>query len=118
MPGIAFQLKQIYRARSRVANDSDANSEVANAYRGSLTHFHAHQTERSRVERDRIAIEQNGRSTIVTPSDGVVVCRAGTLHRFWVDVAAENGEQEDVVLLLNATDSGKDFLLNRVFFEN
>lgn len=29
-----------------------------------------------------------------------------------------DGEEEDVVLLLNATDSGKDFVLDRVFFEN
>ena len=59
-------------------------------------------------------------SRIVTPEDGVVVCRAGNLHRFWVDVEGEDGdgEQEDVVLLLNATDSGKDFVLDRVFFEN
>ena len=57
-------------------------------------------------------------SRIVTPEDGVVVCRAGNLHRFWVDVEREDGEQEDVVLLLNATDSGKDFVLDRVFFEN
>lgn len=54
----------------------------------------------------------------MTPEDGVVVCRAGNLHRFWVDVDGEDGEQEDVVLLLNATDSGKDFVLDRVFFEN
>ena len=35
-----------------------------------------------------------------------------------MDVEREDGEQEDVVLLLNATDSGKDFVLDRVFFEN
>ena len=46
------------------------------------------------------------------------MCRAGNLHRFWVDVEDEDGKQEDVALLLNATDSGKDFVLDRVFFEN
>ena len=65
-----------------------------------------------------MGIEINGKSSIVTPADGVIVCRAGNLHRFWVDVEREDGEQEDVVLLLNATDSGKDFVLDRVFFEN
>ena len=136
VPGTAFQLKQVYRARprpsSRVpAKTSSANNhdhdhdhdddhdEVANAYRGPPMHFHAHQTERFRVERGRIGIEQDGKSIVVGPEDGVVVCRAGTLHRFWVDVEGEDGgEQEDVVLLLNATDSGKDFVLDRVFFEN
>ena len=55
---------------------------------------------------------------IVTPEDGAVKCRAGNLNRFWVHVESEDGEQEDVVLLLNATDSGKDFVLDRVFLEN
>ena len=46
------------------------------------------------------------------------MCPAGTLHRFWVDVESEDHKRQDVVLLLNATDSGKDFMLDRVFFEN
>ena len=118
-PGTSFQLKQIYRARPSSSADHLDDREVADAYRGPPTHFHVHQTERFRVEQGRIGIEVNGKSRIVTPADGVVVCHAGNLHRFWVDVEGEDGEQqEDVVLLLNATDSGKDFVLDRVFFEN
>lgn len=65
-----------------------------------------------------MGIEVNGKSRIVTPADGVVVCHAGNIHRFWCDVLDEEGKSEDLVLLLNATDSGKDFVLDRVFFEN
>ena len=57
------------------------------------------------------------------------MCPAGNIHRFIVDVPPEhesihNGvinETEwdgETILMVNATDSGKDFVLDRIFLEN
>lgn len=57
------------------------------------------------------------------------MCPAGNIHRFFVDVlpeheSSQNGVIDETdwdgesILMVNATDSGKDFVLDRIFLEN
>lgn len=57
------------------------------------------------------------------------MCPAGNIHRFIVDVLPEHESSQngvidgpewdgESILMVNATDSGKDFVLDRIFLEN
>ncbi|KAJ6779468.1 hypothetical protein PWT90_00774 [Aphanocladium album] len=114
--GTAFQIMQIYKPLPE--------GDTSGAYRGPPPHFHLHQTERFRVIKGRVGIEVNEKVTILRPSDGVAICPAGNIHRFIVDVPRDKNCPEDddddgeLVFMVNATDSGKDFVLDRIFLEN
>ncbi|KAH7325628.1 hypothetical protein B0I35DRAFT_448772 [Stachybotrys elegans] len=119
-PGTAFQILQTYQPL-----DDDA---MEGAYRGPPPHFHVHQTERFKVVKGRIGVEINEEVRILRPGDEVAVCPAGNIHRFFVDVGPDYLGKEatsedtswdgETILMVNATDSGKDFVLDRIFLEN
>ncbi|KAK3307158.1 uncharacterized protein B0T15DRAFT_574010 [Chaetomium strumarium] len=118
--GTAFQILQTYQPL--------AKGDTSGVYRGPPPHFHVHQTERFRVLKGRIGVEINEQAIILRPGDEVAVCPAGNIHRFFLDVDdyvnSEGGGEEDgdwdgeSILMVNATDSGKDFVLDRIFLEN
>lgn len=127
-------MKQIYKS---LPKGSSADAEATNAYRGPPNHFHVNQTERFKVLKGRLGIEVNGKITVLRPEDDVAICLAGNIHRFFVDVTESDleedernnpgrekrrvsGQEEDeeVIALINCTDSGKDFAMDRVFLEN
>ncbi|KAK5673732.1 Oxidoreductase OpS7 [Elasticomyces elasticus] len=119
--GTAFQILQIYK--------SLPEGDKSGAYRGPPPHFHLHQTERFRVVKGRIGVEINEHIKILRPGDEVAVCPAGNIHRFIVDVLPEHESSQngvidgpewdgESILMVNATDSGKDFVLDRIFLEN
>ncbi|KAJ5658155.1 uncharacterized protein N7484_001804 [Penicillium longicatenatum] len=116
-PGTAFQIMQTYKALKK--------EDRSGAYRGPPPHFHVHQTERFKVLKGRIGVEINEEVRILRPGDEVAVCPAGNIHRFFVDtgdVSLTDQEKKDwdgeSILMVNATDSGKDFVLDRIFLEN
>lgn len=101
--------------------------DKSGAYRGPPPHFHLHQTERFKVIKGRVGIEVNDKVTVLRPKDGVAICPAGNIHRFIIDVdpkhdqdGGDDEEEDDgeIVFMVNATDSGKDFVLDRIFLEN
>ncbi|KAM3511560.1 hypothetical protein MY11210_004778 [Beauveria gryllotalpidicola] len=117
--GTAFQIMQIYKPLPK--------GDKSGAYRGPPPHFHLHQTERFKVVKGRVGIEVNETVKVLRPKDGVAICPAGNIHRFIIDVDPEHDqdgsddEEEDdgeIVFMVNATDSGKDFVLDRIFLEN
>lgn len=129
--GTAFQIKQIYKPLP----EGPAAQDVKGAYRGPPPHFHPNQTERFRVLKGSVGVEIDGQITVLHPEDGVAVCPAGRIHRFLVDVddshedptchrlevngrSGVDNDDGELVLLVNATDGGTDFALDRVFLEN
>jgi hypothetical protein len=68
---------------------------------GPLLHFHQFQTEYFRVESGIMGIEVNGEHRKVYPEDGEVSVKAG-----------------EMTVYLSASDSGMDYQLDRIFFEN
>ncbi|KAH7026810.1 hypothetical protein B0J12DRAFT_771487 [Macrophomina phaseolina] len=132
--GTAFQIKQVYKPLPK----GPRAQHVKGAYRGPPPHFHPNQTERFRVLKGRVGVEIDGDVRILRPEDGVAVCPAGRIHRFIVDVddshedaarvrSKSNGycseeeadeDEDELVLLINATDAATDFALDRIFLEN
>ncbi|KAI9804115.1 MAG: hypothetical protein M1825_001517 [Sarcosagium campestre] len=110
-PGCAFQIRQVYKHQRP---DGVSSSDAAASYKGPPLHFHPYQSERFVVEQGRLGIEVDGQKRIVTPKDGVVVGKPGCLHRFWM---AEDSV-EDLIIIVNASDSANDYQLDRLFLEN
>jgi hypothetical protein len=50
----------------------------------------------------------------ITPEDGEVSVKAGSIHNFFI----HPDSRESMTVYLSASDSGMDFQLDRIFFEN
>ncbi|KAI9841067.1 MAG: hypothetical protein M1837_001038 [Sclerophora amabilis] len=61
-----------------------------------------------------MGIERNGIQHKVLPGDGEVSAKAGDVHRFFI----HPDSTEDMTVYLSASDSGNDYQLDRIFFEN
>ena len=61
-----------------------------------------------------MGIERDGITRKVTAADGEVSAKAGQIHRFFIHPEST----EDMTVYLSASDSGKDYQLDRIFFEN
>ena len=81
---------------------------------GPPLHFHQYQTEYFRVEYGVMGIEIDGRTKRVVPEDGEISVKAGSLHHFFM----HPDSPKSMTVYLSASDSGMDFQLDRVFFEN
>lgn len=77
-------------------------------------HFHQFQTEYFRVENGVLGIEVDGVLRRITPEDGEISVKAGSVHRFFI----HPDSPESMTVYLSASDSGNDYQLDRVFFEN
>ena len=61
-----------------------------------------------------MGIEVNGVKKRVTAEDGEISVKAGSVHNFFI----HDDSPEDMTVILSASDSGIDFQLDRIFFEN
>lgn len=61
-----------------------------------------------------MGIEVDGQHRKVYPSDGEVSVKAGSVHRFYI----HPDSPLEMTVFLSASDSGMDYQLDRVFFEN
>lgn len=77
-------------------------------------HFHQFQTEYFTVEHGICAVKIDGKTRKLTPADGETSVKAGHIHAFWID----DETPDYMTVILSASDTGMDFQLDRVFFEN
>jgi hypothetical protein len=82
--------------------------------KGPLLHFHQFQTEYFRVESGVMGIELNGVHKTIYPEDGEISVKAGSVHRFYI----HPDSPKEMTVYLSASDSGMDYQLDRIFFEN
>lgn len=82
--------------------------------KGPPPHFHQFQTEYFRVESGVMGITVDGQVKRVTAEDGEVSVKAGSIHNFFIHPDSE----ESMTVYLSASDSGMDYQLDRIFFEN
>lgn len=61
-----------------------------------------------------MGMEVNGTVKKVTKDDGEVSVKAGSIHRFFIHPDSE----ESMTVYLSASDTGMDYQLDRLFFEN
>ena len=61
-----------------------------------------------------MGIERDGITCKISAADGEVSAKAGQIHRFFIHPEST----EDMTVYLSASDSGKDYQLDRIFFEN
>nr|UPH69772.1 putative epoxidase protein [Neofusicoccum parvum] len=116
LPGRSFRLRQTYRKTIDGPIPENLRKLINSPGRpkGPPTHFHQWQTEYFTVEHGVCAVEIDGKVTKLTPADGEVSVKPGHIHAFWLD----DETPDYMTVILSATDSGKDYQLDRVFFEN
>ena len=61
-----------------------------------------------------MGIELDGVMRKVTSDDGEISVKAGSIHQFFI----HPDSQGDMTVYLSASDAGRDFQLDRIFFEN
>ncbi|KAK0634260.1 hypothetical protein B0T17DRAFT_512853 [Bombardia bombarda] len=116
-PGRCFLFRQTYKHNLEGTAIPDNLRKLIDSPRkpgGPLLHFHQFQTEYFRVEQGIMGIEVNGVHKIVKPEDGEVSVKAGSIHRFYIHPDSPG----DMTVYLSASDSGMDYQLDRIFFEN
>ncbi|KAI9655152.1 MAG: hypothetical protein M1821_005635 [Bathelium mastoideum] len=115
-PGRCFLFRQTYRhtVDGRIPENLRKVISSAERPRGPLLHFHQFQTEYFKVETGLMGIEINGEVKKVTPEDGEISVKAGSIHRFFIHPSSP----EKMTVYLSASDSGMDYQLDRIFFEN
>lgn len=115
-PGRCFLFRQTYKHKLEgpIPDKLRALIESAGRPKGPLLHFHQFQTEYFRVESGVMGIEVDGEHRKVYPRDGEVSVKAGAIHRFYIHPDSPG----DMTVYLSASDSGLDYQLDRVFFEN
>jgi len=85
-----------------------------NRPKGPPPHFHQFQTEYFRVESGLMGIQVDGVTRTVTAEDGEVSVKAGSIHQFYI----HPDSPVEMTVYLSASDSGMDYQLDRIFFEN
>ncbi len=115
-PGRCFYFRQTYKQKldGSIPDNLRRLVESAGRPKGPLLHFHQFQTEYFRVESGIMGIELNGKHRKVYPEDGEISVKAGGIHRFYIHPESPG----PMTVYLSASDSGMDYQLDRVFFEN
>lgn len=115
-PGRCFLFRQTYKHQldGTIPDNLRKLIESVGRPKGPLLHFHQFQTEYFKVESGIMGIEVNGEHRKVYPEDGEVSVKAGAIHRFYIHPDSPG----DMTVFLSASDSGLDYQLDRVFFEN
>ncbi|KAL5363696.1 hypothetical protein BJX96DRAFT_187189 [Aspergillus floccosus] len=115
-PGRSFMMRQTYRHSVEGPIPDNLRKLIEGDHRpdGPPMHFHQWQTEYFKVEEGICVVEVNGKQTMLTPDDEEISCKAGNIHRFFI----HPDSRERMTVILSASDSGVDYQLDRVFFEN
>ncbi|KAF2501078.1 hypothetical protein BU16DRAFT_546460 [Lophium mytilinum] len=114
--GRSFQMRQTYRHNVEGPIPDNLRRLIADPRKpkGPPTHFHQFQTEYFKVEEGICIVEINGVPRNVTPDDEEISCKPGNVHAFYI----HPDSPEKMTILLSASDTGMDYQLDRVFFEN
>lgn len=115
-PGRCFLFRQTYQhnVEGPIPENLRNLIDSPNRPKGPLLHFHQFQTEYFRVESGIMGIEVDGKRLKVTPEDGEISVKAGSIHQFHIHPDSPG----EMTVYLSASDSGMDFQLDRIFFEN
>lgn len=115
-PGRCFLFRQTYlhNVEGPIPENLRDLINSPNRPKGPLLHFHQFQTEYFRVESGIMGIEVDGKRLKVTPEDGEISVKAGSIHQFHIHPDSPG----EMTVYLSASDSGMDFQLDRIFFEN
>ncbi|KAH6644194.1 hypothetical protein C7974DRAFT_16358 [Boeremia exigua] len=115
-PGRCFLFRQTYRHNVEGPIPENLRKLIDSPHRpkGPPPHFHQFQTEYFRVESGIMGISVDGKQRVVTAEDGEVSVKAGSIHNFFIHPTSP----EKMTVYLSASDSGMDFQLDRIFFEN
>ncbi|RAH64729.1 uncharacterized protein BO66DRAFT_463755 [Aspergillus aculeatinus CBS 121060] len=115
-PGRCFLFRQTYRHNVEGPIPDNLRKLINSPDRpkGPPPHFHQFQTEYFRVESGVMGINVDGQVKRVTAADGEVSVKAGSVHNFFIHPDSE----ESMTVYLSASDSGMDYQLDRIFFEN
>lgn len=115
-PGRCFLFRQTYRhnVEGPIPENLRRLIDGPNRPKGPPPHFHQFQTEYFRVESGVMGISVDGKQKIVTAEDGEVSVKAGSIHNFFIHPTSP----EKMTVYLSASDSGLDYQLDRIFFEN
>ncbi|KAL3480362.1 hypothetical protein BJX99DRAFT_254664 [Aspergillus californicus] len=111
-PGRCFLFRQTYRhdIEGSIPENLRKLINSPDKPKGPPLHFHQFQTEYFRVEKGVMGIEVDGLTRRITPDDGEISVKAGSLHRFFIHPDSE----ESMMVYLNASDSGSDYQLDRI----
>ncbi|EMR67310.1 putative cupin -type protein [Eutypa lata UCREL1] len=115
-PGRCFLFRQTYKQTLDGPIPDNLRQLIESPMRpmGPLLHFHQFQTEYFRVESGVMGIELNGQHRKVYPENGEISVKAGGIHRFYIHPDSPG----EMTVYLSASDSGMDYQLDRIFFEN
>ncbi|KAJ4993961.1 hypothetical protein SVAN01_00438 [Stagonosporopsis vannaccii] len=115
-PGRCFLFRQTYRHNVEGPIPENLKKLIDSPQRpkGPPPHFHQFQTEYFRVESGIMGISVDGKQKVVTAEDGEVSVKAGSIHNFFIHPSSP----EKMTVYLSASDSGMDYQLDRIFFEN
>ncbi|KAK0513964.1 hypothetical protein JMJ35_003686 [Cladonia borealis] len=115
-PGRCFLFRQTYKHDIKGPVPANLRKLLDSPKRpkGPLLHFHQFQTEYFRVEAGLMGIHIDGAEKTVTAEDGEISVKAGSIHQFFIHPDSPG----DMTVYLSASDSGMDFQLDRIFFEN
>ena len=115
-PGRCFLFRQTYKHDIKGPVPANLRKLLDSPKRpkGPLLHFHQFQTEYFRVEAGLMGIHIDGAEKTVTAEDGEISVKAGSIHQFFIHPESPG----DMTVYLSASDSGMDFQLDRIFFEN
>ena len=115
-PGRCFLFRQTYRHTVEGPIPENLRKLINSPDRpkGPPPHFHQFQTEYFRVENGVLGISVDGVVRRITPEDGEISVKAGSVHNFFI----HPDSPESMTVYLSASDSGNDYQLDRVFFEN
>ncbi|MCJ1266046.1 hypothetical protein MMC22_005928 [Lobaria immixta] len=115
-PGRCFLFRQTYKHDIKGPIPENLRKLIDSPHRpkGPPLHFHQFQTEYFRVESGLMGIEVDGVKRSVAAEDGEISVKAGSVHQFFIHPSSPG----DMTVYLSASDSGMDYQLDRVFFEN
>ncbi|KAJ5302097.1 hypothetical protein N7508_006960 [Penicillium antarcticum] len=115
-PGRCFLFRQTYRHTIEGPIPDNLRKLINSPDRpkGPPPHFHQFQTEYFRVEHGVLGINVDGVTRRITKADGEISVKAGSVHNFFI----HSDSPESMTVYLSASDSGNDYQLDRVFFEN
>lgn len=115
-PGRCFLFRQTYKQDVNGTIPENLRKLINSPHRpkGPPLHFHQFQTEYFRVDSGLMGIEVDGVKRSVAAEDGEISVKAGSVHQFFIHPSSPG----DMTVYLSASDSGLDYQLDRVFFEN
>ncbi|KAI1470388.1 uncharacterized protein F4812DRAFT_417335 [Daldinia caldariorum] len=90
------------------------NKAVRDGISGPPLHIHIRQTEYFQVQQGALAVVKNGKESVITKNDGILVIAPGARHRFW----AHSPVREDLVFKVWAEPQDLGHAFDESFLRN